>query len=82
MTRLTVAWSTTLRKWVVRYAATDISGISRYQVRWRVGTQAWHYAYRYVNSVALTFPRGKITIQVRAQDRAANWSYWRTTYRY
>jgi hypothetical protein len=82
MTRLTVAWSTTLRKWVVRFAASDISGIGRYQVRWRLGTQAWHYLYRYVGSVALVFPRGKITIQVRAQDRAFNWSYWRTTYRY
>ena len=82
MTRLSVAWSTTLRKWLVRYAATDISGIARYQVRWRLGTQAWHYQFRSVGSVALTLPRGKITIQVRVQDKAGNWSYWRTTYRY
>lgn len=82
MTRLSAAWSWTLHKWLVRYAATDISGIARYQVRWRVGTQAWHYQFRTTGSVALTLPAGKVAIQVRAQDRAGNWSYWRTTYRY
>lgn len=82
MTRLSVAWSSTFGKWLVRFSASDISGIARYQVRWRVGTQAWHYLYRNVGSVALAFPRGTITIQVRAQDKAGNWSYWRTTYRY
>jgi hypothetical protein len=82
MTRLSVAWSSTLGKWLVRFSASDISGIARYQVRWRVGTQVWHYLYRSVGSVALAFPRGTIKIQVRAQDKAGNWSYWRTTYRY
>lgn len=84
MTGLRVYWSTTLRKWVVRYAATDASGISRYQVRWRVGTGYWHYLYRAgtTHYVALSFPRGRITIQVRAQDKAGNWSYRRTVYRY
>ena len=82
MTRLTVGWASSVGKWLVKYAASDISGIARYQVRWRVGTQAWHYIYRTPAYAYFVFPRGKITIQVRAQDKALNWSYWRTTYRY
>ena len=84
MTKLTVGWSSTLRRWVVAYRASDIAGISRYQLRWRLNYGTYTYLFRSgtTGSVALAFPRGKITIQVRAQDRAGNWSYWRTVYRY
>jgi hypothetical protein len=82
MTSLSVAWASSVGKWLVRYSASDLSGISRYQVRWRVGTQAYHYIYRTQPYAYFAFPAGKITIQVRAQDKALNWSYWRTTYRY
>ena len=84
MTSLSVAWSRTLRKWVVRYHATDIAGIKNYLLRWRVGTSAWHSVGLSggSSSVALAFPRGRITIQVRSVDRAGNWGNWRTTYRY
>ena len=84
MTKLTVGWSSSARKWIVRYHATDSSGIAQYQIRWRVGTRAWHYIARgrTTASIALAFPRGKITIQAHAQDRPGNWSYWRTVHRY
>ena len=81
MTKLTRAYSASLHRWIIRYAATDRSGIRKFQVRWRVGLHAWHAFYRIPLSAALIFPKGKITIQVRAQDKAFNWSFWRTTYR-
>ncbi len=84
MTRLSVWWSYSARRWIVAYHATDISGISLYQLRWRVGTGSWHYLNRPANTstVGMVFPRGRITIQVTARDGAGNWGYSRTVYRY
>ncbi len=84
MTKLSVAWSARLHRWLVSYRASDIAGIARYQIRWRLGTRAYTYIVRSggTSGVGLVLPRGKIQIQVRAQDRAGNWSYWRTVYRY
>lgn len=84
VTKLTVGWSATAHRWIVGYHATDIAGISRYQLRWRLGTHTYTYVLRASNtaSYGFVFPRGKITIQARAQDRAGNWSLWRTVYRY
>jgi hypothetical protein len=84
MTRLSLTRSSVTKKWVVGYHATDVAGIAQYQLRWRVGTGVWTYVSRAANtsSLGFLFPRGKITIQSRAQDRALNWSLWRTVYRY
>jgi hypothetical protein len=83
MTLLAVGWSAGMRQWRVSFHATDIAGINLYQLRWRQGTGAWHYQLRSGVSVRayLALPRGRITIQVRAQDRAGNMSLWRTVYR-
>jgi hypothetical protein len=79
---------TTLRSSAtVSYSATDASGISAYDVRWRSATDrtgfgAWHYpsAWQKTRSKSQTLtgmaPGGTYCMSVRAYDRLTNRSRW------
>jgi hypothetical protein len=71
----------------VSYSATDASGISSYDVRWRSATDrsgfgAWHYpsAWQKTRSKSQTLtgmaPGGTYCVSVRAYDRLTNRSRW------
>jgi spore germination protein YaaH len=77
MTRLTVAWSSTARAWIIRYAGRDVgSGVGSYKiVLRRNGTLRILAASRVATSYALRIPRSAhFVVVVRARDRAGNLS--------
>ena len=77
MTKLTVAWSSTARAWIIRYAGKDVgSGVGSYKiVLRRSGTLRILAASRVAPSYALRIPRSAhFVVVVRARDRAGNLS--------
>jgi spore germination protein YaaH len=77
MTRLTVAWSSTARAWIIRYAAKDLgSGVASFKiVMKRNGIVRILAASRVSTSYALRIPHSAhFVIVVRARDRASNLS--------
>jgi hypothetical protein len=77
MTKLTVAWSSTARAWIIRYAGKDVgSGVGSYKiVLRRSGTLTILAASRAATSYVLRIPRSAhFVVVVRARDRAGNLS--------
>ena len=77
MTKLTIAWSSTAKAWIVRYAATDTgSGVASYRiVLKRNGVYKTLAVARVTRSYRLRLPHSAhFTIIVRARDRARNLS--------
>lgn len=78
---LHLTWSAAAGKWVLTFGATDLTGVARYEVRYRVNGGAWHTLYRDPGGTTIRFGLPHTTrlyIQVRALDRAGLWSSWRT----
>jgi hypothetical protein len=77
MTKLTVAWSTTARAWIARYAATDVgSGIAGYKIMVkRNGVWTTLATTRTTTSFVLKLSHSaRFTLAVLARDRAGNTS--------
>jgi hypothetical protein len=84
MTKLTIAWSSTARAWIVRYAATDTgSGVASYRiVLKRNGVYKTLAVARITRSYRLRLPHSAhFTVIVRARDRATNVSLPLSRYR-
>ena len=77
MTRLTLSWSTTLRAWRIRYAATDTgSGVASYKIRLVQNGQLVTLAMqRTTTGYTIRLPRSAhFRVLVSARDRAGNLS--------
>ena len=78
---LRLDWSAGGATWVLTFRATDLTGVARYEVRYRVNGGAWRTLYRDPSGTTIRFglPRSThLFVQVRALDRAGLWSAWRT----
>jgi spore germination protein YaaH len=80
MTSLRVTWSPSIRRWIVSYTARpDRARIDGYEVRYRVGSGAWHVVFYATRLTSLGLPVGHVSglvVQVRAQDATGDWSRW------
>ncbi len=81
MATLTLAWSTSAAKWVTRFNATDLSGVTEYLYQYRIGSGYWHQLVRSVTgtTVRIGATKGaKVTVRVRARDAVGLWGSWKT----
>ena len=81
MATLTLAWSASAAKWVTRFNATDLSGVTQYMYQYRTGSGYWHQLVRPVTgtTVRIGTPEGaKVTVRVRARDAVGLWGSWKT----
>ena len=80
MTTLTLAWSASSAKWVSTFRATDLSGVTAYQFRYRIGTGVWRTLERSPTGTMVrigTAKSARIAIEVRARDAVGLWGSWR-----
>ncbi len=80
MTTPTLAWSASSAKWVSTFRATDLSGVTGYQFRYRIGTGVWRMLERSPTGTMVrigTAKSARIAIEVRARDAVGLWGSWR-----
>jgi spore germination protein YaaH len=81
MTTLTLAWSASAAKWVTRFDATDLSGVTGYLYQYRIGRGYWHQLSRPVTGTTVRIGAAAgaaVTVRVRARNAVGLWGSWKT----
>lgn len=81
VTTLTLAWSISAAKWVTRFNATDLSGVSEYLYQDRIGSGRWHQLVRSASGTTVRIGAAKgarVAVRLRARDALGLWGPWKT----